>query len=929
MHTSGIRHANVAASGRLLATVADDKTLRLWSTTTREAVRVLRPPIVNGLEGMLYAVALSPDARLVATGGETGFAWAKEYCIYVFDTSTGAMVRKIGGMPSAPTALAWSQDGQVLAVGFSGNGGLRFWQTETWQQIAEDRAYNDSATWIDFSKEGVAVTTSADGFLRLYDNRGRRTARVRPTGKAPPTSAVFAPGGDRLAVGYTDALRVDVLSAGDLKPLYAPNLKGLSGGNLAAIAWTGGGDLLAAGTAGAEAGYNPVFRWTDLGRGKRSPSLGTFSAVAMILPLPDGSLVGTSYDPPTLSWIALKAAPPLGVLAAAFEPSRSADIFDFESLGDVGLLASRDGNTIRTDRAKFSIPERLLEVWELGGAIRDREKADLFPPIIANKNIPLSKWDGASDLKLAGRKLVLDPGEYATALAIAADGKGFLVGTEFKLRRFAADGIREWELDLPASARMVNISRDGRIAIAALADGTIRWYRWSDGQELLSLFLHVDGKHWVLWTPDGYFDAAPGAEDKIGWHVNNGSDQAADFFPAGRFREQFHRPDIVDLTLQALDPAQAAKRANQTRGSSTLPVGDEFRRSLPPIINILSPEPGAVLPAGRIELRYHVRSPSNQPITAVRILINGRPLIERGIALSAPKQGERTLQFELPAGESTVSLIAEADQAVSEAATITLKGTAPDGAEAVKRKLYVLSIGVSRYREPSYNLTYAAKDAKDIVAFMKRQSGLMYRDVEARVLTDVEATTGNVLDAMDWLEKSMSGDDIAILFLAGHGVNDGNGDYYFLPFEADVERLRRTAVSHLEIRNTLAKLPGTALFLIDTCHAANVLGQKRGLVDINKLANELSSAENGVVVMSAATARQSAIEDAAWGNGAFTRALLDGLGGKADFLKDGRITLNELDLYVSGRVKEMTQGRQTPTTAKPNTIRDFPLALAR
>jgi len=31
----------------------------------------------------------------------------------------------------------------------------------------------------------------------------------------------------------------------------------------------------------------------------------------------------------------------------------------------------------------------------------------------------------------------------------------------------------------------------------------------------------------------------------------------------------------------------------------------------------------------------------------------------------------------------------------------------------------------------------------------------------------------------------------------------------------------------------------------------------------------------------------------------------------------------------SERVKELTQGRQTPTTAKPATIPDFPLALAR
>ena len=49
--------------------------------------------------------------------------------------------------------------------------------------------------------------------------------------------------------------------------------------------------------------------------------------------------------------------------------------------------------------------------------------------------------------------------------------------------------------------------------------------------------------------------------------------------------------------------------------------------------------------------------------------------------------------------------------------------------------------------------------------------------------------------------------------------------------------------------------------------------------------------------------------------------------GAEDINKNGRITLNMLDLYISERVKELTKGRQTPTTAKPATIPDFPIAV--
>jgi hypothetical protein len=59
----------------------------------------------------------------------------------------------------------------------------------------------------------------------------------------------------------------------------------------------------------------------------------------------------------------------------------------------------------------------------------------------------------------------------------------------------------------------------------------------------------------------------------------------------------------------------------------------------------------------------------------------------------------------------------------------------------------------------------------------------------------------------------------------------------------------------------------------------------------------------------------------------FHQALVDGLTGKADLTGKGRITINMLDVYISERVKELTQGKQTPTTAKPQTIQDFPIAV--
>ena len=118
-------------------------------------------------------------------------------------------------------------------------------------------------------------------------------------------------------------------------------------------------------------------------------------------------------------------------------------------------------------------------------------------------------------------------------------------------------------------------------------------------------------------------------------------------------------------------------------------------------------------------------------------------------------------------------------------------------------------------------------------------------------------------------------------------------------------------------------------FAIDWNGRGLTAGARRGVADINAVVNELANAENGAVVFASSTGKQYSLEDQAWGNGAFTKALVEGLGGQADYTGKGTISINMLDLYLSERVKQLTGGKQTPTTTKPNTVPDFPIALRR
>lgn len=91
-----------------------------------------------------------------------------------------------------------------------------------------------------------------------------------------------------------------------------------------------------------------------------------------------------------------------------------------------------------------------------------------------------------------------------------------------------------------------------------------------------------------------------------------------------------------------------------------------------------------------------------------------------------------------------------------------------------------------------------------------------------------------------------------------------------------------------------------------------------------------------MVIMSAATGQEASLESGEWrhgdfeGHGAFTKALLEGLEGA--MLPDapsrgGRIGIEELDLYVTNRVKELTEGRQHPMTSIPKMTSNFPVAV--
>jgi WD40 repeat protein len=913
MHTALIVRIGIDAQSQFLVTGSHDKTVRLWELSTGRLIKILRPPVGEGLVGRIYSVAISPDGKTIACGGRTGFVWEKSQSIYLFDRESGKLVHRIKDLPDVTIIyLAYSKDGKFLVATLGGGKGIRIYHTRDYSIAGEDKDYGDYSVSADFDVNGRLVTASLDGFIRLYGSNFKLIIKKKAPGGKKPSFASFSPDGSSIAILYRELPTVDVLSGKDLSHQYSPDTSGIKRGFFS-VCWSSDGKFLYASQLGHPF---PIRKWSDRGKGgfKDLPA-GDYN-VNHILPLKDGGVVFCTYNPAFV----------------IFDANDKKTIYKGPSIaeyrgGDKGFLISHDGNTLQfsyeilgKSPARFSISGRSLE-------LDPPKEITLSPPITQAAGLNITDWENSYNPKLNGKVLIK---EYSNCLAISPEKNTFLLGTWPYLRLFDREGNKRWEVLTPGAVYSVNVSGNGRVAVAALGDGTVRWYRMKDGKELLALFPHRDKKRWVLWTPSGYYDASPGAEELIGWHVNNGREAAADFFPVARFRATYYRPDVVAKTLEMLDETEAIKLANKESGKKVEEV--PAIKIFPPVVSILSPKDGFEVSAPEIEVKFSIRNPSAEPVTKVRVLVDGRP-VERGLAIK-PVQEDQNIQTEkitIPEKDAEISIIAENKYAASEPASVRLKwfGKVKEDEFIIKPKLYVLAIGVSKYEDKNLILGFAAKDASDFAESLLKQKGGLYRDVVVKVLTDEKATKDEIIDGFDWISKETTSKDIAMVFLAGHGVNEKGGVYYFLPVNANIDRLRRTGVPFTEMKNTVASLAGKTILFIDTCHAGNVMGARGAPTDIMGIVNELASAENGAVVFASSTGKQYSFEDPNWGNGAFTKAVVEGISGKADYIGKGRITINMLDLYVSERVKELTRGKQTPATAKPQTIPDFPLVLKR
>ena len=224
--------------------------------------------------------------------------------------------------------------------------------------------------------------------------------------------------------------------------------------------------------------------------------------------------------------------------------------------------------------------------------------------------------------------------------------------------------------------------------------------------------------------------------------------------------------------------------------------------------------------------------------------------------------------------------------AVGSAENNTAGGGAVDSSQVeINRPIrdkWALIVGTGRFKEPSINLRFAAKDAQDFRDFLVKEKDFAPDHVQ--LLTNEAATRANILSLLGskWLPRVAEKDDLVVIYFSTHGSPsslDVGGVNYLVAYDTDPNDLYATGIAMQDLARIIKGRVhcDRIMVVLDACHsgvASPAAG--KGIIKVANVDVEPIVQGTGQLVISSSQPDQRSWESQRYEGSVFTHYLIEG-----------------------------------------------------